>query len=118
MDIETAYARVAELVDAHDSKSCSARSVGSIPSTGTSLRSRSERRRTERNIQIFRLGRKNGRAAVLFPVMIVSASTETLMSKPTMTLTLAAAALAAGLCCDMTAAKASYDNAPWCLVRG
>ena len=28
-------ARVAELVDAHDSKSCSARSVGSIPSTGT-----------------------------------------------------------------------------------
>jgi hypothetical protein len=26
---------VAELVDAHDSKSCSARSVGSIPSTGT-----------------------------------------------------------------------------------
>jgi hypothetical protein len=31
-------ARVAELVDAHDSKSCSARSGGSIPSTGTSLR--------------------------------------------------------------------------------
>jgi hypothetical protein len=30
------HARVAELVDAHDSKSCSARSVGSIPSTGTS----------------------------------------------------------------------------------
>ena len=29
---------MAELVDAHDSKSCSARSVGSIPSTGTSLR--------------------------------------------------------------------------------
>jgi hypothetical protein len=29
-------ARVAELVDAHDSKSCSARSGGSIPSTGTS----------------------------------------------------------------------------------
>src|SRR6516162_5893411 len=28
-------ARVAELVDAHDSKSCSARSGGSIPSTGT-----------------------------------------------------------------------------------
>jgi hypothetical protein len=26
---------VAELVDAHDSKSCSARSGGSIPSTGT-----------------------------------------------------------------------------------
>lgn len=39
-----ALARVAELVDAHDSKSCSARSGGSIPSTGTSLRSRSERR--------------------------------------------------------------------------
>jgi hypothetical protein len=35
------HARVAELVDAHDSKSCSARSGGSIPSTGTSLRSRS-----------------------------------------------------------------------------
>jgi hypothetical protein len=33
-----AHARVAELVDAHDSKSCSARSGGSIPSTGTSLR--------------------------------------------------------------------------------
>src|SRR5580658_8014780 len=33
-----ALARVAELVDAHDSKSCSARSGGSIPSTGTSLR--------------------------------------------------------------------------------
>src|SRR5580700_1039921 len=30
-----AHARVAELVDAHDSKSCSARSGGSIPSTGT-----------------------------------------------------------------------------------
>src|SRR5215472_10796278 len=30
-----ARARVAELVDAHDSKSCSARSGGSIPSTGT-----------------------------------------------------------------------------------
>jgi hypothetical protein len=30
-----AQARVAELVDAHDSKSCSARSGGSIPSTGT-----------------------------------------------------------------------------------
>src|ERR1700686_717459 len=29
------HARVAELVDAHDSKSCSARSGGSIPSTGT-----------------------------------------------------------------------------------
>src|SRR5579884_4161422 len=36
-----AKARVAELVDAHDSKSCSARSGGSIPSTGTTLRSRS-----------------------------------------------------------------------------
>jgi hypothetical protein len=34
-DIERPDARVAELVDAHDSKSCSARSVGSIPSTGT-----------------------------------------------------------------------------------
>ena len=32
---------MAELVDAHDSKSCSARSGGSIPSTGTNLRSRS-----------------------------------------------------------------------------
>src|SRR6516162_6305552 len=32
-------ARVAELVDAHDSKSCSARSGGSIPSTGTTQRS-------------------------------------------------------------------------------
>ena len=32
-------ARVAELVDAHDSKSCSARSGGSIPSTGTTKRS-------------------------------------------------------------------------------
>jgi hypothetical protein len=31
----TGHARVAELVDAHDSKSCSARSGGSIPSTGT-----------------------------------------------------------------------------------
>ena len=30
-------ARVAELVDAHDSKSCSARSGGSIPSTGTTI---------------------------------------------------------------------------------
>jgi hypothetical protein len=34
-----AQARVAELVDAHDSKSCSARSGGSIPSTGTILKS-------------------------------------------------------------------------------
>src|SRR5262249_37134230 len=34
-DVSLAQARVAELVDAHDSKSCSARSVGSIPSTGT-----------------------------------------------------------------------------------
>ena len=34
------HARVAELVDAHDSKSCSARSGGSIPSTGTTKRSR------------------------------------------------------------------------------
>jgi hypothetical protein len=33
-------ARVAELVDAHDSKSCSARSVGSIPSTGTNAKLR------------------------------------------------------------------------------
>jgi hypothetical protein len=33
-------ARVAELVDAHDSKSCSARSVGSIPSTGTTAKLR------------------------------------------------------------------------------
>jgi len=55
---------------------------------------------------------------------IDSAATETLMTKPIlmtkpmMTLTLAAAALGVGLCCDMTAAKASYDNAPWCLVRG
>jgi hypothetical protein len=31
---------VAELVDAHDSKSCSARSGGSIPSTGTSASER------------------------------------------------------------------------------
>ena len=31
------WARVAELVDAHDSKSCSARSGGSIPSTGTNF---------------------------------------------------------------------------------
>src|SRR5580700_6092241 len=37
------HARVAELVDAHDSKSCSARSGGSIPPTGTTLRSQSER---------------------------------------------------------------------------
>jgi hypothetical protein len=42
MDIDDLRARVAELVDAHDSKSCSARSVGSIPSTGTSLRSPSD----------------------------------------------------------------------------
>ncbi len=28
------HAGVAELVDAHDSKSCSARSVGSIPNSG------------------------------------------------------------------------------------
>jgi hypothetical protein len=34
------HARVAELVDAHDSKSCFARSGGSIPSTGTTKRSR------------------------------------------------------------------------------
>ena len=33
----TVDAGVAELVDAHDSKSCSARSVGSIPSTGTNF---------------------------------------------------------------------------------
>ena len=32
-----ASARVTELVDAHDSKSCSARSGGSIPSTGTTF---------------------------------------------------------------------------------
>jgi hypothetical protein len=55
---------------------------------------------------------------VLFPATIDSDATETLMTKPIMTPTLAAAALAVGLCCDMTAAKASYDNAPWCLVRG
>ncbi len=30
------FARMAELVDAHDSNSCSARSVGSIPTSGTS----------------------------------------------------------------------------------
>ena len=29
------FARMAELVDAHDSNSCSARSVGSIPTSGT-----------------------------------------------------------------------------------
>ena len=36
-DTRRPKARVAELVDAHDSKSCSARSGGSIPSTGTTL---------------------------------------------------------------------------------
>ncbi len=32
-----AIAEVAELADAHDSNSCSARSVGSIPTFGTAL---------------------------------------------------------------------------------
>src|SRR5580704_7083774 len=45
-----AHARVAELVDAHDSKSCSARSGGSIPSTGTSLRSRSGAKAARRSL--------------------------------------------------------------------
>src|ERR1700685_3963928 len=44
------HARVAELVDAHDSKSCSARSGGSIPSTGTSLRSRSGAKAARRSL--------------------------------------------------------------------
>jgi hypothetical protein len=41
-----------------------------------------------------------------------------IMTRPIMTVTLAAAALATGLCCDTTAVKASYGNAPWCLVKG
>ena len=33
--LSSPFARMAELVDAHDSNSCSARSVGSIPTSGT-----------------------------------------------------------------------------------
>lgn len=42
---------MAELVDAHDSKSCAARHGGSIPSTGTSLRSRSGAKAARRSPQ-------------------------------------------------------------------
>ena len=41
MLVESVYvplAKVAELVDAHDSKSCSVRSVGSIPTFGTQVK--------------------------------------------------------------------------------
>ena len=33
--LSSPFARMAELVDAHDSNSCSERSVGSIPTSGT-----------------------------------------------------------------------------------
>ena len=39
------------------------------------------------------------------------------MTKFILTVTIAAAALAAGLCFDMPASRASYRDAPWCLVK-
>jgi len=39
------------------------------------------------------------------------------MTKFILTVTIAAAALAAGLCFDMPASRASYGDAPWCLVK-
>jgi len=39
------------------------------------------------------------------------------MANPIMTLTIAAAVSAAGLCLEVRAARASYGDAPWCLVK-
>ncbi len=39
------------------------------------------------------------------------------MTKFILTVTIAAAALAAGLCFDMPVSRASYGDAPWCLVK-
>jgi hypothetical protein len=39
------------------------------------------------------------------------------MANSVTTLAIAAAALAAGLCFDMTSGEASYGDAPWCLVK-
>jgi hypothetical protein len=40
------------------------------------------------------------------------------MANRMMTLTIAAAAFAAGLCLDAPAAWAAYGDSPWCFVRG
>ena len=39
------------------------------------------------------------------------------MTECILTVTIAAATLAAGLCFDMPASRASYGDAPWCLVK-
>jgi hypothetical protein len=41
----------------------------------------------------------------------------TITANPRVTLPIAAVVLAAGLCCGAPASRASYGDAPWCLIK-
>jgi hypothetical protein len=83
--------------------------VGSIPSTGTSLRSRGESQPS---------GWKNRRTAVFFPwTNRGAAARELLVANKTIRLAIAITALAAAMCFDIPASRAAYGDAPWCLIK-